>query len=126
VHELDPSAPPPVPVTIGGVPLNDVALGALDLYYGRKNGNLILTNDSALDLRPSSRLEPPGLPAATAAWLYVDAERAPAALQSLATLGGTTFSPRLLRGLSGLRSVLAYVTHTAKTTSMTVTAQPGP
>jgi hypothetical protein len=122
VHQLDPPAPPPVPVTIGGVRMNDVALGALDLYYGRSDGDLVLTNDPALDLRPSA-LEPDGLPAATSAWLYVDAEQAPAALQSLAALAGTTFSPRLSRELRGLRSVLAYVTHSRTTTSVTLSIQ---
>jgi hypothetical protein len=124
VQQLDPLAPAPVPVTIGGIRLNDVALGALDLYYGRTGGDLVLSNDSGLDLRPASALEPPGLPAESTAWLYVDAERAPTALQSLAALAGTTFSPRLLRELRGLRSVLAYVTHTRRTTSVTVSVQP--
>jgi hypothetical protein len=124
VQQLDPRAPPPVPVTIGGVRLNDVALGALDLYYGRHNGDLVLTSGSALDLQPGSALDPPGLPAATGAWLYVDAERAPTALQSLAMLGGTTFSPRRLDELHGLHSVLAFVTHTRATTSVTLSVQP--
>jgi hypothetical protein len=124
VQELDPQAPPPVPVVLDGVRLNDVALGALDLYYGRADGDLVLTNDSAFDLKPASALEPTGLPPATTAWLYVDAERAPAALQSLATLAGTTFSPRLLAELRGLRSVLVFVTQTRSTTSVTVAVQP--
>jgi hypothetical protein len=123
VHQLDPLAPPPVPVTIDGARLNDVPLGALDLYYGRVGGDLALTNDSALDLQPSSTLEPPGLPSRTTAWLYVDAERAPAALGSLAALAGTPFSPRLLAQLRGLRSVLAFTTHTRTTTSVTVAVQ---
>jgi hypothetical protein len=113
-----------VPVTIGGVRLNDVPLGALDLYYGRVDGDLVLTNDAALDALPSSSLEPPGLPPSTAAWLYVDAERAPAALESLAALAGTTFAPRLLAELRGLQSVLTFVTHTGSTTSVTVAVQP--
>jgi len=124
VHQLDPLAPPPVPVTIGGVRLNDVAFGALDLYYGRSDADLVLTSDSALDLKPASALDPPGLPAASSAWLYVDAERAPAALQGLAALAGTTFSPRLLAQLSGLHSVLVFVTHTRTTTSVTVSVRP--
>jgi hypothetical protein len=123
VHQLDPLAPPPVPVTIDGVQLNDVPLGALDLYYGRVAGDLILTNDPALDLQPASALEPQGLPPKSTAWLYVDAERAPAALESLAALAGTTFSPRLLAELRGLRSVLAFATHTRTTNSVTVAVQ---
>jgi hypothetical protein len=123
VHQLDPLAPPPVPVTIDGVQLNDVPLGALDLYYGRVAGDLILTNDPALDLQPASTLEPQGLPPKSTAWLYVDAERAPAALESLAALAGTTFSPRLLAELRGLRSVLAFATHTRTTNSVTVAVQ---
>jgi hypothetical protein len=122
VHQLDPSAPPPVPVTIGGVQLNDVAFGALDLYYGRSGHDLVLTSDPALDLQPNA-LEPRGLPTATSAWIYVDAEQAPGPLQSLAVLAGTPFSPRLLRELRGLHSVLAYVTHTRTTTTVTLSIQ---
>jgi hypothetical protein len=124
VHQLDPLGPPPVPVTVDGARLNDVSLGALDLYYGRVDRDLVLTNDSALDLQPSSALEPHGLPPKTTAWLYVDAERAPAALQSLAALAGTTFSPQLLAELRGLQSVLAFATHTRATSSVTVAVQP--
>jgi hypothetical protein len=124
VRQLDPRAPRPVPVTLDGVRLNDVPLGALDLYYGRAGSDLVLTNDPALDLHPAKALALSGLPTATAAWLYVDAERAPVALQSLAALAGTTFSPRLLRELAGLQSVLAFVTHTRTTTSLTVSVQP--
>ncbi|HXK12997.1 MAG TPA: hypothetical protein VNH45_00525 [Gaiellaceae bacterium] len=124
VRELDPLAQPATPVTIGGVRLNDVTFGAVDLYYGRDGSDLVLTNDSAFDPRPPQTLEPPGLPASTSAWLYVDAERAPAALQSLAALAGTAFSPRLLRELNGLRSVLVFVTHTRRTTTTTVSVQP--
>lgn len=123
VQQLDPRAHRPNPMTIGGVRVNDVALGALDLYYGRHKGDLIVTNDSAFDVQPSSTLEPVGLPAKTGAWIYVDAERAPAALQSLAALAGMTFSPRLLNGLRGLHSVLAFVTHTRTTTSVTLSVQ---
>ncbi|MDX6425921.1 MAG: hypothetical protein QOD52_1326 [Gaiellaceae bacterium] len=124
VHQLDPLGPPPVPVTVDGARLNDVSLGALDLYYGRVDRDLVLTNNSALDLQPSSPLEPQGLPPKTTAWFYIDAERAPAALQSLAALAGTTFSPQLLAELRGLQSVLAFATHTRTTSSVTVAVQP--
>ncbi|MCW2965426.1 MAG: hypothetical protein JWO17_2678 [Actinomycetia bacterium] len=120
VRQLDVVAPSSVPVTIGGVQLNDVAFGALDLYYGRSHDDLVITTDPSFDLQPANQLEPPGLPKATAAWLYLDAERAPTALQSLAVLAGTSFSPRLLQELRGLRSVLAFVTHTRTTTSVTL------
>jgi hypothetical protein len=123
VRYLDPHAPPPVPVTIDGVRLNDVALGALDLYYGRSGNDLVVTNNPAFELQPSNALAPAGLPATTSAWLYVDAERAPVALQSLAALGGTTFSPRFLADLRDLKSVLAFVTHTRTTTSVTVSVR---
>jgi hypothetical protein len=45
------------------------------------------------------------------------------ALESLAALAGTTFSPRLLGGLRGLHSVLAYITHSLTTTSVTLSVQ---
>lgn len=129
-QELDPVAPAPVPAQVDGVTLNDVAFGALDLYYGRVGEELILTFDSGLLLRPGDVLQPAGLPSKTSAWVYLDAQRAPAALARLAALGNTALSRGFLRRLAGLRSVLAFETHTHLTTSLTVTVTvepaPGP
>ncbi len=126
VHELDPVAPAPVPAQVDGVTLNDVAFGALDLYYGRIGEELILTFDSGLSLRPRDVLQPTGLPTETSAWVYLDARRGPAALARLAALGDTALSGRFLHRLAGLWSVLAFETHTHLTTSLTVSVELAP
>ena len=126
VHELDPVAPASVPAHVDGATLNDVAFGALDLYYGRVGEELILTFDSGLSLRPADVLQPAGLPTRTSAWVYLDAQRAPAALARLAALGDIALSGRFLRSLNGLRTVLAFETHTHLTTSVTVSVESAP
>lgn len=123
VRALDPAAPPGTPVGVGGVALQHVAFGAVDLYYGRDGGNLVITDDPAVDLHPAHSLEPAGLPQATEEWVYLDAQRGAAALGSLAMLAGTQVSPSFLRKLSGLRSVLAYVTTTRRTRTTTLLVQ---
>ncbi|MGH3003167.1 MAG: hypothetical protein ACRDM1_11000, partial [Gaiellaceae bacterium] len=121
VADLDPDAPRPVPSTLDGVQLRQVPLGAVDLYYGTFDRTLVLTDDEQATLRSHrSALEPPDLPDATARWAYLDVGRGLSALQSLAELGGTSLSPGFVRRLASLRSVLAYVTHTRSTETLTV------
>jgi hypothetical protein len=121
VSELDPDAPPPVAATVDGVPLQRVALGAVDLFYGTFERRLVLTDDPQAKLRSHfSALDPPGLPASTSRWAYLDAVDGLPALQSLAALGGTRLSPGFVRKLTPLRSVLAYVTHAGSTETLTV------
>jgi hypothetical protein len=82
---------------------------------------LVLTDDPQAKLRSHfSALDPPGLPASTSRWAYLDAVDGLPALQSLAALGGTRLSPGFVRKLTPLRSVLAYVTHAGSTETLTV------
>jgi len=98
-----------VPAVLDGIPLQVVHLGALDLYYGRFDGTLVITDDPDLHLRSaSSALEPDGLPKRTSAWAYLDAPRGLPALEQLAALAGTRLSPGFVARISLLRSVLAY------------------
>jgi len=109
VHDLDPDAAPSVPAVLDGIPLQVAHLGALDLYYGRFEGTLVITDDPDLHLRSaSSALEPDGLPKRTSAWAYLDAPRGLPALEQLAALAGTRLSPGFVARISPLRSVLAY------------------
>src|SRR5207249_696730 len=71
VTELDPGAPPAVPATLDGEPMQLVHFGALDLYYGRFEGTLVVTDDPGLRLHDVKALEPDGLPEQTSGWLYL-------------------------------------------------------
>lgn len=124
VHDLDPSAPPPLPATVDGRTLEDVAFSALDLYYGRVGRTLVLTNDSGATLvRAAHPLRPPGLPASTIGWTWVDLPRALPQLGALASLAGTTVRRSFLRQFAGLRSVLEFETGGHGVTTLTIVAR---
>jgi hypothetical protein len=109
VKDLDPVAPPPVPASVDGVALEVAHLGATDLYYGRYDGTLVLTDDPGLRLRSSfTALAPSDLPERTAEWAYLDVRSGLPALQQLALLAATPLSAGFLARVSPLRSVLAY------------------
>lgn len=108
VTELDPGAPPAVPATLDGVPLQQVQFGALDLYYGRFDGTLVLTDDPELRLHDVSPLSPAGLPEKTSEWFYLASEEGLPALRSLAALAGTHLSARFEDDVFALEHILAY------------------
>ncbi len=108
VRDLDRAAPLPEPAELDGAPLQVVHLGALDLYYGRVDDMLVVTDDPELRLRPDSALAPDGLPERTSAWAYLDVPRGLPGLTQLASLAGTTLSPTFVTRVTGLRSVLVY------------------
>jgi hypothetical protein len=108
VTELDPGAPPAVPSTLDGEPMQLVHFGALDLYYGRYEGALVVTDDPDLRLHDVTPLEPDGLPGKTSGWLYLTPEQGLPALESLATLAGTRLSARWANRVFPFGSVLAY------------------
>jgi hypothetical protein len=109
IRHLDPVAPPPVPASLDGVALEVFHLGAADLYYGRYNGMLVVTDDPGLRLRSTfSALAPGDLPERTAEWAYLDVRSGLRALQQLATLAATPLSAGFVVRISPLRSVLAY------------------
>jgi len=108
VTELDPGAPSAVPATLDGVPLQLVHFGALDLYYGRFDRTLVLTDDPELRLHDVSPLAPAGLPEKTSDWLYFASENGLPALRSLAALAGTRLSARFEDHVFALEHILAY------------------
>ncbi|HZT92392.1 MAG TPA: hypothetical protein VFA05_10170 [Gaiellaceae bacterium] len=111
VHDLDREAPPPLPATVDGHTLEDVAFSALDIYYGRVGRTLVLTNDPGATLvKAGRRLRPAGLPAGVVGWTWVDVPRALAELRTLASLAGTSVSESFVRRFAGLRTVLEYET----------------
>jgi hypothetical protein len=114
VADLAPVAPAAVPVTLDGVPLLDVALGPVDLYYGSFEDRTVVTDDADVKLVSKvSALAPGGLPDSTSAWAYLDVAQGLPALESLAALAGTRLSPGFVGRVASLRSLLVYRTHTA-------------
>jgi hypothetical protein len=108
VTELDPSAPPAQPAELDGVALQVAHFGAVDVYYGRVDGTLVVTDDPELKMHDVSALEPDGLPDETAGWLYLAPDRGLPALESLATLADTRISNRFADRVFPFRTVLAY------------------
>jgi hypothetical protein len=121
VRDLDPNAPPPVPATLDGIPLEVVHLSALDLYYGLFEGTLVVTDDPDLQLRSSfTALDPKGLPERTSEWAYLDTASGLPALERLAALAGTQLSQGFVDRVSPLRSVLAYRIHRGERQTLVV------
>lgn len=111
VRDLAPDAQPPVREDVNGLALDHVALGAVDLYYGRVGRTLVLTNDPQISFG-GKHLEPPGLPESTSQWLYLDAARTRPALAELGLYAGNASWTRAFdRRFSGLSSYLSYLTH---------------
>lgn len=111
VHELAPGAQPPVRENVNGLMLEHVALGAVDLYYGRVGSTLVLTNDPQISLQ-GKRLQPSGLPGSTGEWFYVDVARVRPALAALGLLAGKpSWVEDFDRHFAGLSSFLSYTTH---------------
>jgi hypothetical protein len=108
------------PATLDGRPATLAALSALDLWFGRRDGNAFLTDDPAFHLDPADVLRPDGLPERVSSYLYLDVARGVPALSTLAALAGTRLSRRFTVRLAGLATVLAYTTHTAAATRLTV------
>lgn len=120
VRELAPTGQPAVPDDVNGLSLEHVAAGAVDLYYGRVHGTLVVTNDAQVRLG-GRHLDVSGLPERTESWFYVDASGARAALEALTALSGTsTFARSFEQRFAGLSSFLAYTTHTGGTEASTV------
>ena len=102
---------PPLPTTVDGVTLQDVALGAVDIYYGIHDGTLVVsdTTDAVSALRSSGdKLKVPGLPDQTDGFLYLDMERALPALEAFAKLANQTIPAPVEADLRPLKTVLVY------------------
>jgi hypothetical protein len=108
------------PATLDGRPVTLAALSALDLWFGRADGDSYLTADAAFHLDPSEPLPRDGLPDRVWSFLYLDVDHGIPALRELAALAGTRLSPGFVRRLGGLATVLSYTTHTKGATRLTV------
>jgi hypothetical protein len=108
----------PVPVTVDGVRLQDVALGAIDLYYGSHEGRVVVSDATGAVAAVRSggeKLTVPGLPERADRLLYVDVEHGLPALKAFAKLANQRVPPRLEANLRPLKTIVVYRTRDART-----------
>jgi hypothetical protein len=113
VRELGRPKAPPVPTTVDGVTLQDVVLGAIDIYYGTFDGMLVVSDSTAAvgALRShGDKLKVPGLPDATNGFLYLDVEHALPAVKAFAKLANQTVPARLEADVKPLKTLVLYGT----------------
>ncbi|NUR76147.1 MAG: hypothetical protein HOQ28_07690 [Thermoleophilia bacterium] len=104
---------PPVPTTVDGVTLQDVALGAVDIYYGTFDGMLVVSDstDAVGALRShGDKLKVPGLPDRTNGFLYLDVEHALPAVKAFAKLANQQVPARLEADVKPLKTLVVYGT----------------
>lgn len=103
----------PLSTTVDGVTLHDVALGAIDLYYGTFDGLFVVSNstDSIGGLRSSGeKLKVPGLPERTIGFLYIDVEHALPAVRAFAKLANQRLPAQVVANLKPLKTLVVYGT----------------
>ena len=103
----------PVPTTVDGVTLQDVALGAIDIYYGTFDGTLVVSDSTASvsALRSSGdKLRVPGLPDRTNGFVYLDVEHALPAVKAFAKLANQMVPAALEADIEPLKTLVVYGT----------------
>jgi hypothetical protein len=113
IVKLSKTSKPPVTTTVDGVALHDVALGAIDLYYGTFDGLFVVSDSTAAvaALRSSGdKLKVPGLPDKTNGFLYLDVERALPAVRAFAKLANQKVPAQVDANLKPLRTLVVYGT----------------
>jgi hypothetical protein len=116
----------PVPTTVDGVTLQDVALGALDIYYGTFDGTLVVSDSSSAvsALRSSGdKLKVPGLPEKTNGFVYLDIEHALPAVKAFAKLANQTVPAGLEADLKPLKTLVVYGTRDGAVQTIVALAQ---
>jgi hypothetical protein len=103
----------PLAATLDGVTLHDVALGAVDIYYGTFDGLFVVSDsmDSIAGLRSSGdKLKVPGLPDKTNGFLYIDVEHALPAVRAFAKLANQKVPAQVDANLKPLKTLVLYGT----------------
>jgi hypothetical protein len=103
----------PLTTTVDGVTLHDVALGAIDIYYGTFDGLFVVSDsaDAVAGLRSSGdKLKVPGLPEKTNGFLYIDVEHALPAVRAFAKLANQKVPAQLDANLKPLKTLVVYGT----------------
>jgi hypothetical protein len=113
IAKLAQTTNPPVTTTIDGVTLHDVALGAVDIYYGTFDDLLVVSDstDAVGALRSGgAKLKVPGLPDTANGFLYLDVEHALPALRAFAKLANQQVPAQVDANLKPLRTLVVYGT----------------
>jgi hypothetical protein len=107
--------PASAPVTLGGVPMRQVANGAIDLYYGLVHGELVVTDSAAAPARLGSGVKPPPalarLPDETESWLYVNVSTGLPLAKRFSGLFDLRVPASLETSLGAVRDLLVYASH---------------
>ncbi|MFL5928568.1 MAG: hypothetical protein ACJ77E_16675 [Gaiellaceae bacterium] len=104
---------PSVPITVDGFGLQDVALGAVDIYYGRDDDTVVVSDatDAVAALRSGgAKLNVAGLPDGADRLLYADAEHGIPALQAFAKLANQRVPAEVEAKLRPLKTIVVYRT----------------
>jgi hypothetical protein len=113
ITKLSKTKKAPLATTVDGVTLHDVALGAVDIYYGTFDGLFVVSDstDSIAGLRASGdKLKVPGLPEKTNGFLYVDVEHALPAVRAFAKLANQKVPAQVDANLKPLKTLVIYGT----------------
>jgi hypothetical protein len=103
----------PLTTTVDGVTLHDLALGAVDIYYGTFDGLFVVSDspDAVAGLRSNGdKLQVPGLPEQTNGFLYLDVEHALPALRAFAKLANQKVPAQVDANLKPLKTLVVYGT----------------
>jgi hypothetical protein len=121
IVKLSKATKAPVTTTVDGVTLHDVALGAVDIYYGTFDGLLVVsdTTDAVSGLRSGGeKLKVPGLPEHTNGFLYIDVEHALPAVRAFAKLANQKVPAQFDANLKPLKTLVVYGTRDANVQSI--------
>jgi hypothetical protein len=113
IAKLSKTKKAPLATTVDGVTLHDVALGAVDIYYGTFNGLFVVSDstDSIAGLRAGGdKLKVPGLPEKTNGFLYIDVEHALPAVRAFAKLANQKVPAQVDANLKPLKTLVIYGT----------------
>jgi hypothetical protein len=121
IVKLSKATKAPLTATVDGVILHDVALGAVDIYYGTFDGLFVVSDstDSVSALRShDNKLAVPGLPGWTNGFLYIDVEHALPAIRAFAKLANQKVPAQLDANLKPLKTLVIYGTRDADVQSI--------
>jgi hypothetical protein len=113
ITKLSKTKKAPFTTTVDGVILQDVALGAIDIYYGTFDGLLVVSDstDAISGLRSGGeKLKVPGLPDKTNGFLYIDVEHVLPAARIFAKLANQKVPAEVDASLKPLKTLVAYGT----------------
>jgi hypothetical protein len=113
IAKLSKTTKAPLTTNVDGVTLHDVALGAIDLYYGTLDGLFFVSDstEAVAGLRSSGdKLNVPGLPEQTNGFLYIDVEHALPAVRAFAKLANQKVPAEVDANLKPLKTLVVYGT----------------